>query len=126
MSSSPHTGHRPSSPIDNTVSDITGYHNIGRGSEQVNDIFDRHLGEGWENRLNVTRSPRHRAYSETDTTVTSFRIPGSFVPPRPSTPLPRRQPLPVFTPPTQSTSRLPPQPKQSTPFLFQSSPHPNP
>ncbi|KNE97223.1 hypothetical protein PSTG_09485 [Puccinia striiformis f. sp. tritici PST-78] len=89
MSSSPHTGksseHRPSSPIDNTLSDITGYHNIGRGSDQVNDIFDRHLGEGWEDRLSVTRSSRNRAYSETDTTVTSPK------------PKPKPKPLKTYT-----------------------------
>ncbi|KAI7939643.1 hypothetical protein MJO29_014379 [Puccinia striiformis f. sp. tritici] len=131
MSSPPRTGNtsanRPSSPFDYTLSDITGYNNLRAGTDQLNDIFDCHLGAGWESRLSVSRPPRQRAYSETDTTVTSFRIPGSFVPPRPSTPLPRRQAIPDFTPPSQSSSRLPPQPPtQSTPFRFQSSPRPLP
>ncbi|KNE97191.1 hypothetical protein PSTG_09453 [Puccinia striiformis f. sp. tritici PST-78] len=129
MSSPPHTGNtstnRPSSPVDYTLSDITGIGFIDRrsGAERVAAIFNEHLGEGWEGRLGVHRSPRQRAYSETDTTVTSFRIPGSFIPPRPSTPLPHRLPIPVFTPPTQSTSRLP---NHSTPFRFHSPPRPNP
>ncbi|KNE92793.1 hypothetical protein PSTG_13847 [Puccinia striiformis f. sp. tritici PST-78] len=120
------SGNRPSSPIDYTLSNITGIIDTRPGAERVAENFNNHLGEGWEERLGVHRSTRQRAYSEADSTVTSFRIPGSFIPPRPSTPFPCRQPFPLFTPPSQSTSRNPTQPNQSTPFRFHSPPRPNP
>ncbi|KNE88263.1 hypothetical protein PSTG_18341, partial [Puccinia striiformis f. sp. tritici PST-78] len=110
MSSSPPPGNTsanlPSSPNDYALHDIPGIGLIDRrsGAERVAAIFNHHLGEGWDQQLSIHRSPRQRAYSETDTTVTSYRIPGSFIPPRPSTPFQRRQAIPDFTPPTQSTS----------------------
>ncbi|KNF05262.1 hypothetical protein PSTG_01476, partial [Puccinia striiformis f. sp. tritici PST-78] len=129
MSGSHHTGNtsanHPSSPADYTLSDIEGITvaDTRPAHVRVGAIFDNALGPGWEDRLGIPR--RHRAYSEADTTVTSVRIPGSFLPPRPATPLPRQQPLPNFTPPSQSPSRLSP-PTQSTPFLFSSSTRANP
>ncbi|KAI7953046.1 hypothetical protein MJO29_008677 [Puccinia striiformis f. sp. tritici] len=120
------SANHPSSPIDYTLSDIEGVTitDTRPAHVRVGAIFDNALGSGWEERLGIPR--RHRAYSEADTTIASVRIPGSFIPPRPSTPLPRRQPIPDFTPPSQSSSRPTPQPNQSTPFHFQSSTQPNP
>ncbi|KNF02830.1 hypothetical protein PSTG_04115 [Puccinia striiformis f. sp. tritici PST-78] len=129
MSSPPCPGNTlangPSSPNNYTLSDITGIGLIDRRSaaERVDAIFTNHLGGGWEERLRVHRTTRERAYSEANTTVTSFCIPGSFVPPRPAAPLPHRLHIPAFTPLTQSTSC---RPTQSTPFRFHSPPRPNP
>ncbi|KAI7952779.1 hypothetical protein MJO29_008410 [Puccinia striiformis f. sp. tritici] len=110
MSSSPHTGNtsgnRPSSPFDYSLSDITGHANRRAGAKQVNDIFNRHLGVGWEDRLG---NPRLFHPPLTSNTRTSSTTHTRFHPPipiilSPSSPTDPIDSLPIFIRPTKPTS----------------------